>query len=485
MKAGRVRTWILLIVAPILVGAVLLLLPVLPRLDMVRLTVLSSEDSVLVRAGARYRAGKLQRVFLGEHWRDLWTEPVWIEVLKLREFAGGLLPVKEGGGLETRSLHFDSRSGQRFIFRSTDKELIRLIHFGLGRSLLARLVQDQTAASHPASALVTAPMHAAVGLPFTHPRLVVLPPDPGLGVYQERFAGLLGTLQEGPTEMIPVPPGGELPDVEDTDEVFPRLDSTASHQVDARAFLTARLLDLWLNDWDRHGGQWRWAAVPQGWGTLWRPIPVDRDQAFTRYDGLLLALARLRTTKLSVFGPSYPHLQGLTRNSGGLDRRLLAGLSRATWDSVTGFIVSRLSDSLIDAAVRRMPEPYWRLSGTSIAADLKQRREGLRPVAGEFYAQLARRPEVHLAAAGTTARVIYQPDGSVELQLGPDGEGLESAAWLVRRFIPGETERIELRAHGETPRVTVSGTKPGESGIEVRLFDANGKEVPLPGSGPG
>ena len=356
MKAGRVRAWILLILGPILVGAVLLLLPVLPRMDLIRLNVLPGDDSVLVRAGARYGAGPIRRLFLGQHWRDVWTEPVRVEVLKLREFAGGLLPIREGGGLETRSLHFVSRSGRRYVFRSTDKELVRLIHLGLNRSLLARLIQDQASASHPASALVAAPLQAAVGLPFAHPRLVVLPPDPGLGVYQDRFAGLLGTLQEGPAEMIPVPLGGELPDVEDTDEVLPRLDSTASHQVDARAFLTARLLDLWLNDWDRHGGQWRWAAVPQSWGMLWRPIPVDRDQAFARYDGWLLALARLRTTKLSVFGPHYPHLQGLTRNSGWLDRRLLVGLSRATWDSVTGFVVSRLTDSVIDSAVRRMPD---------------------------------------------------------------------------------------------------------------------------------
>ncbi|HEV8599257.1 MAG TPA: hypothetical protein VGQ69_07830 [Gemmatimonadales bacterium] len=484
MKAGRVRTWILLILGPLLVGAVVLLLPVLPRLDMVRQKVSPTEDSVLVRAGERYAAGPVQRIFLGRHWRDLWTQPVRIEVLKLREFAGGLLPLREGGGLETRSLHFISRSGRRFIFRSTDKELVRLIHYGLGRSLLSRLVQDQTSASHPASPLVAAPLQAAVGLPFPHPRLVVLPPDPGLGVYQERFAGLLGTLQEGPAEMIAVPAGGGLPDVEDTDEVLPRLDSLAIHQVDACGFLTARLLDLWLNDWDRHARQWRWVAVPQSWGTLWRPIPVDRDQAFARYDGLLLALARLRTTKLSVFGPHYPHLQGLTRNSGWLDRRLLAGLSRATWDSVTGFLVSRLSDSVIDAAVRQMPDAYWQLSGPPIASALKQRREGLRPIANDFYAELARRPEVHLAAAGTLARLTYLPDGSVELVLGPDTEGIEPTSWLVRRFLPGETERIDLHAHGAIPRIIVSGSQPGEPRIEVRLFDAAGNELPLPRPGP-
>lgn len=485
MKAGRVRTWSLLILGPILVGAVVLLLPVLPQLDMVRVAVPPAADSVVVQAGARYGIGAVQQFFLGRHWRDLWTQPVRIEVLKLREFAGGLLPMREGGGWETRSLHFVSRSGRRFIFRSTDKELVRLIHTGLRRTLFARLVQDQASASHPASALVAAPLQAAVGLPFGHPRLVVLPSDPGLGVYQERFAGLLGTLQEGPAEMLPGLPDSALPDVEDTDEVLPRVDRSAVHQVDSREFLTARLLDLWLNDWDRHAGQWRWAGVPQGSDTLWRPIPVDRDQAFARYDGVLLALARLRTAKLSVFGPSYPRLHGLMWNSGVLDRRLLAGLSRATWDSIIGSVVARLSDSVIDAAVQQMPEAYWRLSGSAIASALKQRRDGLRPIASEFYASLARRPEVHLAAVGTLAQVSYQPDGSVELRLAPDPAGIAAVSWFVRRFVPSETERIELHAHGALPRVRITGNRAGERGIEVRLYDATRKEVPLPGAGPG
>jgi hypothetical protein len=480
MNRKRLRTWSLLTFGPIALGAAVLLLPLSAPVELPRVSASIVQDSVVVVAGERYRADRIRRFFLGDHYRDLWTTPVKVAVLKLHEYDGGLRPVKEGGGQETRSLHFVSDSGRRFIFRSTDKELARLIHVGLSRSLLVKLVQDQTSASHPASALVAAPLQAAVGLPAGHPRLVVLPTDDSLGTFQARFAGLLGTFQEAPTAFLPpASSGAGVPDVKDTEELMALLNASANHRADDHAFLTARLLDFFLNDWDRHGGQWRWAPQPERWGTLWRPIPVDRDQALAKYDGLLLALGRLRTTKLSDFGPDYPHLQGLTRNSGYLDRRLLTGLSREAWDSVTAFVVARLNDSVIDAAVRMMPEPYWRLSGHRIAEALKQRRTGLPAIAKRFYAELARQPEVHLAWSGARARIDYQPDGSVALELMPGNDEGVQGPWFVRRFIPGETDRIDLILHGKGPGFVVTG-KPNASPIEVRVLDELGREVPLP-----
>jgi hypothetical protein len=467
MVSRRLRRVVLAIVVPILIGAVLLVLPLFPPIDLAHFPVPRGADSVVVVPGERYRAGAVMRVLLGDHWRALWTAPLTVAVLRLHDFDGGLLPIKEGGGLETRSLHFVSRTGHRYVFRSIDKELVRLFNYGLSRSLVARIVQDQTAASHPASALIAAPLQAALGLPFTHPRLVVLPADSLLGAYEPRFAGLLGTLQEAPGESLPDPAPVD-PDIKETEAMLGRVDSVPGNRFDARSFLTARLLDFLMNDWDRHAGQWRWAAIPRDDGVMWLPIPVDRDQAFARYDGLLLAIARLRTTKLSRFGPAYPHLQGLIRNSVTLDRRLLAMLPGTVWDSVRGFVVARLSDAVIDSAMDRMPEVYRLRSAAMIAASLKERRGGLASIATEYYRLLARRPEVHVGV-GDSAELNYQPDGSAELRV--SGE--------LRRFLPGETELLELRLYGGIEQLKVSGT---QGGIEVRVLDSQGREL-RPGTG--
>ena len=61
-------------------------------------------------------------------------------------------------------------------------------------------------------------------------------------------------------------------------------------RVDDRALLRARLFDLWIEDWDRHNKQWRW--LRRGEDDAFVPLPEDRDQAFSKFGGLLLQMAR-------------------------------------------------------------------------------------------------------------------------------------------------------------------------------------------------
>ena len=66
----------------------------------------AAAESVTVIPGPNYRAGWFHLLFLGNHYRDLWTTPVRVEVLDLDSFAGGLKAAKRGGGQQTRSLRF-------------------------------------------------------------------------------------------------------------------------------------------------------------------------------------------------------------------------------------------------------------------------------------------------------------------------------------------------------------------------------------------
>ena len=92
-----------------------------------------------------------------------------------------------------------------------------------------------------------------------------------------------------------------------------------------RALLKARLLDLMIGDWDRHRDQWRWAKLPGH--PIWQPISDDRDQAFCRYQGVLLALARNRQPIFQNYGPRYKGIaNGLTFNGREQDRFLLTDL---------------------------------------------------------------------------------------------------------------------------------------------------------------
>src|SRR5229473_816981 len=129
--------------------------------------------TVVVEAGERYRAGWFSRLFLGSQWRDLWTTPIEVPVLDLAAFAGGLTPDREGGGLQTKSLHFKSASGRHWDFRSLDKDPTRVLEPDIRQSLLGALAQDLTSVENPAGALITAPFLDAAGVLHPSPSLYV------------------------------------------------------------------------------------------------------------------------------------------------------------------------------------------------------------------------------------------------------------------------------------------------------------------------
>lgn len=470
--------WLKRIGVALLVLAVLLAIPVLPRITMPTFPAPPGADSLELVVNKGYDVNDVAEVFLGRQYRRLWAQPIKVKVLHLDSFEGGVRPTREGGGQETRSLHFESASGRHFIFRSVDKEVLRLLHAGLAKSPVALLVHDQTSSSFPAGALVANPLQESVGLASGHPQLVVMADDPRLGEHRDKFAGVLGLLQEGPEEYVRrIPDGAAVHEVKDTEEVLPLADSSSRHRLDTHSFLTARLVDGFLNDWDRHPGQWRWAPVQERWGTRWLAIPVDRDQSFSDYDGVLMALARLRTRKLATFGPELPSVKGLTYNSRHLDRRFLAGLDRKTWDSTAAFVAGRLTDSVIDAAVKQLPEPWYRLEGAKLAATLKQRRERLAAFATTFYLYMARHSEVFATMEAEIARLDYQPDGGIEVRVWRAAEGSESEPWFVRRYLPAETGRIDLHLGGGNDRIVRTG--PPSRAIAVSVFDEKGQEVAM------
>ena len=423
----------------------------------------ATPDSVTVTAGPQYRAGWLHRVMLGRHYRDLWTTPVRVAVLDLARVGGGLTPAKRGGGRQTKSLRFQGVDGRVYVFRSVDKDPAGAMPPELRRTFVQDILQDQISSSHPAGALVVAPLLDAAGVLHVEPRLYVLADDARLGEFRRGFAGMLGQLEERPPK---------VPDEEDTvftgvtkivstTKLWEELDRDPANRVDSRAYLTARLLDVYVGDWDRHADQWRWARFDEGDARVWRPIPRDRDQAFSRLDGFLPWLARYYHPDVVGFGRSYPDMVGLNWDARALDRRLLTDLERQVWDSTAAALQVRLSDSVIDAAVRRLPAEYYRLDGAVLARSLKQRRDGLGQAAGRFYALLARDVDVHATDQAELAEVDRHADGTVTLRLSrrdPRSGAARGTPFYRRTFRPGETGEVRVYLQGGDDRTVVRGS---------------------------
>lgn len=423
--------------------------------------------------GERFRAGGFGRWLYGDTYRDLWITPIEFAVLDLDQVGGGLTPFRTGGFGQSVSLHFTGADGRRYTVRSLDKDPTKRIADELRNTLVDDILQDLISAQLPAGGLVVDRLMEAAGILHSPHTLVVIPDDPRLGEYREEFAGLLGTLQEHPSEGPDDTPGfAGSRKVSGTENLWEDLERGPCDRVDARAFLSARLMDFLIGDKDRHSGQWRWARFPDGDCHVWLPIPEDRDQAFIHFDGAAMALARRGLPKQILFEEEYPNLVGMTINGWELDREFLAELDRGDWESVVAAFRAALPDAVIEDAVRRLPPPYYERVGSRVARALKARRDALPELAGLYYELITREAEVWATDEDEVAACEHLPDGDLRVRISVAGD--TASPYFDRTFRAADTVEIRIYLRGGEDRVEVTGT---DGPIRLRVDGGGGDDT--------
>ncbi|MDX1579487.1 MAG: hypothetical protein R3266_13460, partial [Gemmatimonadota bacterium] len=431
-------------------------------------------DTITAAITDRYERGGLGRWFYGGGYRKVWATPIQIPVLDL-DFAGGLTPVETGGYGQTTTLEFLGADGLEYAVRSIDKDPTRRLDSLFQGTIVARIVQDQVGQFLPTAGLVVDPLLEASNLPHPKHRLVVIPDDPRLGEYRERFAGLIGMLTDRPQEGPDDTPGfAGSSRIVGTDTFLDELEEGDCDRADLRGYLKARYLDIVIGDRDRHEGQWRWARYPDGPDCyLWRTIPEDRDQAFILNDGFMMSLYRLVRPQQVKYGPAYPNLKGLTFNAWELDRQLLVALDEPVWAEVAAELQSQLTDEVIEAAVRRLPEPHYALRGAFLERSLKARRDALREEALDYYRLISRQAEIKATDRDEIAVFEHLDDGDLRVTIRYREGPRSGSPYFDRTFERGVTSEVRLRLQGGDDVVEVRG---GRGRIKVRAIGGGGDD---------
>ncbi len=478
-----------------------------------------AQDSVTVVVGPEYRAGGVQRWLWGQNWRHLWTRTVRVEVLDPDTFAGGLTPLRAGGDFASNTLHMLGADGRRYVFRSINKNVSKGLGPEFEGTLVEWVVQDQVSASHPGSPRLAAPLLEAAGILHAAPRMVVMRDRASLGQCRERFANLVGHIEERADENDPEDPadeadtdaGGDEPGqtggeeeaaeadpldescgvptregqmdgpafagavkVKGTEEFLDDLEDSPINRLNSREYLAARLMDIYMGDWDRHEDQWRWARFDRGDLRVWRPVPRDRDNAFVNHEGLLLAIGRAAFIRNVRFDREFPSLTGLTVQAEPLDRRLLSDLPRTAWDSVVVQLRARLTDAAIERAVGALPPEYQQGERVRLVEILRARREALPGQAELFYKRLSQNVDVYATDVDEVAVIDRHADGSVEVTVTGAGDNERRFVTYQRRFLPEETDDVRLYLQGGDDRAVVRGTG---HGVGIRVIGGGGDDV--------
>lgn len=138
---------------------------------------------------------------------------------------------------------------------------------------------------------------------------------------------------------------------------------------------------------DRHSDQWRWGEYKKDGKVTYKPIPRDRDQAFTKYDGTLLsllmnipALRHMRTFKNEI-----DNVKWLNREPYPLDLAFLRTSDEKDWLAQAKYIQEHLTDSDIDNAFTALPKEVQDQTIEEIKSKLKNRKKNLQQYALEYF----------------------------------------------------------------------------------------------------
>jgi hypothetical protein len=425
----------------------------------------SYRDSVLAPASLQYRrAGSFKRTLLGDNYRLEWSTPVMFKEFNLKKEKGGFLIDGRGGGKQTKSLTLIDKFGVEWALRTMDKDAERVLPENLRGTPAQDVVQDLISASYPYAPLVVPTLAKAAGVTQATPEIFFVPDDPAFGMYRRLFANKICFLEK----KDPVPNGLKT---KSTQKVINNLLEENDHRVDQKATLKARMLDIFISDFDRHMDQWKWAELDSGALNVYKPIAKDRDQAFFYSDGLVMEWAtRKRLPVLRGFRHNIEKINGLGFSARDFDRFFLNGLSKRDWEQTVNEFTGQMTDSVIDAAVRKLPKEIYPITADTIATKLKDRRGKMEKAAMRYYKFLAKNVNVLGSNKQEFFNIIGTDSGTIVNMYAREKYGDTAQLMYSRVFDPKLTKELRLYGLNGNDRFHVEGKR----GIRIRMIGGKG-----------
>lgn len=356
------------------------------------------------------KKGPADKFFLGQHYRELYQQKYDLPVLDLATFRGGMSVIRRGNGSQTNFLRMMDKEGRAYTFRALTKDAKQYIIYPYNKvSVFQSIVQDKFLAIHPFAPLAIASLAESCQIYHTHPALYYVPKQPILGVHNDMHGDQVYLVEEHPDEVWKNQHSfGYSDKIIKTETLLERLIEGHQHKVDQPFTLRNRLLDIIIGDWDRYDDQWRWARFKlDDENYQYRPIPRDRDQAFTEYDGLITKIARKTHPVMKQFKPYHKNLKNVKWeiwSARHFDASFLNGLTWEEWEQQVDFLQNSLTDENIEKAFDTWPETAQQLTKSKIVETLKKRRDNLKDLARQYYKETAKAVDI----CGTAQRERFE-----------------------------------------------------------------------------
>lgn len=459
---------------------------------------LSATGKTTIYSAKQTKAGKFYTWFWGEHYRKYYALQIEAQTANLSELNGGYTPFREGGGNQSNSLRLKAADGQEFVMRGVKKSAVRFLNnqafkkstFGhlLDNTFPERFLLDFYTTNHPFTGFSVNNMADKIGLFHSNPQLYYIPKQKALGEYNKNFGNELYMIEERfSSDSKTLASLNHAKDILSTADVLKNIRKDAKYSVDQDLYLRARLFDMLIGDWDRHDDQWRWAEYQIGDKMVYKPIPKDHDQAFSKYDGMafkvIMNIPAIRHMK--TFKDDIKNIKWMNMEPYPLDLILLKNANQEDWIAQAKYIQQNLSDQDIDTAFDNLPKEVKDETIVDIQQKLKIKKGKLGDFATRYFDVLQEK----VPLAGTINKdkfVILKSENSVEVKQYQLDKNNNEKLVFEKKYNDSKTKELWIYGLEDDDIYEVSGE--GKSKITIRLIGgynhdtyniANGNKVKI------
>jgi hypothetical protein len=436
--------------------------------------------TTVVYPGIKYLKNGLHNALLGKHYRTEWATPLRVKNFYLDTAKGGLEIVKESGSRQSYGLRLQSKNGKQYVLRSIDKDFGRGFDDIYQGTFITNTAKDQVSFGYPGAAVSITPMISAAGIYHTNPIIVFVPKQKTLGEYNDKYGDQLYLFEERADEdQSDAPWFGNSKNVIGSEKLNEKVFGDNDNKVDQESFVRARLFDMLVGDWGRHEDQWRWAEFKNDGKAIYKPIPRDRDQVYTIFDGLLPFLAThvAGGTNLKSFTDDIKKIKKFNKPGRSLDLRFTNELTEAQWLTIAADMQQKITDDVIDAAMKQLPvELYSLKSTTTIANHLKARRDNLQNFAKRYYAVMAKQVLIYGSDESemfVVNRISAEQTEIKVYKINKKGNA-EAAPYYSRKFLANETKEIRLFGFKDADVFKLTGDR--RVGIKIKILGVTKKD---------
>ena len=331
----------------------------------------------------KVQKSKLFKTIWGERYRKYYGTKIQAPTVSLDTLFGGLEPVRKGGGHQSKSLRLVNSEGKEYVMRALKKsaELYlqsmafkdQYIVGDFEKTYTENLLLDFYTGSHPYAPFTIGVLSDALDIFHTNPVLYYVPKQSALKGFNTDFGDELYMIEERTADGHGnLKSFGYANKLLSTNDLFQKLRKNDKSSIDKTSYLRARLFDMVIGDWDRHADQWRWAEFKEKGKKIYKPIPRDRDQAFSIMgDGPLMGLLTRIVAPLKLmegFKDEVRNIKGFNTNPFPLDMKLLNETNQEEWLAQVKYIQENLTEDVIDKAFLAFPKEVQ----DSTVAELKR-----------------------------------------------------------------------------------------------------------------